>query len=227
MITDEMLRISAARSSELFIQAVTLDYDPAQQYVPSDGFEKKVKRLFRQANHPYFYQSIRRIASIFLAAILAGSVYLAVDTEARAAVFGWIKEAYEDLFVYRYEDKTENPIPESDYRPSWLPDGYTEFFVDDAAELILVVYVNEAGEMLKFNYVQNPNETSWGVDLMQMEIISVKVNGNAADLLISTSPDIANCILWSTPDNTAFYISAFLDMADLVRIAESVEKIEK
>ena len=54
----------------------------------------------------------------------------------------------------------------------------------------------------------------------------VKVHGNDADLLISTSSEIANCILWSTSDNTAFYISAFLDADDLVRIAESVEKTE-
>ena len=40
MITDEMLRSSAARSSELFAHTITSDYDPVQQYEPSDLFEK-------------------------------------------------------------------------------------------------------------------------------------------------------------------------------------------
>ena len=74
MITDEMLRVSAARSSELFIQAVALDYDPTQQYEPSNSFEKKIKRLVHRAKHPYFYRSVQRIASVLLAAILAGSM---------------------------------------------------------------------------------------------------------------------------------------------------------
>ena len=95
MITDEMLRSSAARSSELFAHTITSDYDPAQQYEPSDLFEKKIRKLFHRAKHPYFYKAIQRIASIFLAAILIGSMYLAVDTEARAAFLDWIKEVYE------------------------------------------------------------------------------------------------------------------------------------
>lgn len=226
MITDDMLRAAAAKSCELYVERRTSNYNDTVQHNFSPQFEKAIRKLKKKADHPFFYHAIHRVASIFLAVLLGASAWLAVDVEARAAVIGWIKEVYEDLFVYRYDDKTENPIPESNYRPSWLPEGYTEFFVDDSAELILVVYANEAGEMLKFNYVQNPNETSWGVDLTQMEMTPVKVHGNDADLLISTSSEIANCILWSTSDNTAFYISAFLDADDLVRIAESVEKTE-
>lgn len=100
MITDEMLRSSAARSSELFAHTITSDYDPAQQYEPSDLFEKKIRKLFHRAKHPYFYKAIQRIASIFLAAILIGSMYLAVDTEARAAFLDWIKEVYEHILAF-------------------------------------------------------------------------------------------------------------------------------
>ncbi|MBR4057984.1 MAG: DUF4367 domain-containing protein [Oscillospiraceae bacterium] len=226
MITDDMIRTAAARSCERYTDRCIDGCDDAIHHTFSSRFESKLKKLKKKANHPVFSYAMLRVASFLLVILLGTSAWLAVDVEARAAVFGWIKEVYEDLFVYRYDDKTENPIPESDYRPSWIPDGYTEYFVNDSTELIVVAYTNEAGEMLKFKYVQNPNEISWGIDLTQMEITSAKVNGNAADLLISTSPDIASCILWSTPDNTAFYISAFLDEDDLVRIAESVEKIE-
>ena len=100
MITDEMLRSSAARSSELFAHTIASDYDPVQQYEPSDLFEKKIRKLFHRAKHPYFYKAIRRVASIFLAAILVGSIYLAVDTEARASFLGWVKEVYETFFIY-------------------------------------------------------------------------------------------------------------------------------
>ncbi len=123
MITDEMLRSSAARSSELFAYTIASDYDPVQQYEPSDLFGKKIRRLLRRARHPYFYKAIQRIASLFLAAILAGSMYLAVDTEARAAFLDWIKEVYEHSIVYRILPKpTAKALPQCEL--TWLPDGF-------------------------------------------------------------------------------------------------------
>jgi len=224
MITDEMLCTAAARSSELFVQAVALDYDPAQQYEPSELFQKKIKRLFRRAKHPYLYQTMRRVAAIFLAAILAGSVYLAVDTEARAAFFGWIKETYETYFVYRFKDDSTAESAPSVLRPTWLPQGYTEYVVNDAVGTITVVYANDAGEMLTFRYSQNPKQTDWFIDSTNTIQSNAIINGNQADVFISTNPSVSSAILWTRPDHTAFYISGFLSENDLIKVAESIQE---
>lgn len=39
-----------------------------------------------------------------------------------------------------------------DYRPTLIPNGYTEFYSDTTEDTIIVVYANEEGEMLKFSY---------------------------------------------------------------------------
>ena len=227
MIIDEMLCTAAARSSELFVQAVALDYDPAQQYEPSELFQKKIKRLFRRAKHPYLYQTVRRVAAIFLAAILASSVYLAVDTEARAAFFGWIKETYKTYFVYRFEDDSTAASALPILRPTWLPQGYTEYVVNDTAGTITVIYANDAGEMLTFCYSHNPKQTDWFIDTIDTIKSNAIISGNQADVFISTNPSVASAVLWTDSNNTAFYISGFLSESELIRVAESIQESEK
>ena len=226
MITEEMLCAAAARSCEIYVAYLERGYDPENQHEFSLQFEKKIKKLKRKADHPVFYHTTKRIASIVLAILISGGVWLAVDIEARAAFFGWIKEVYESYFVYRFEDDAVSNINPSSYRPTWLPSGYTEFYVDETDNTVAIVYADEEGRMLKLNYIQNPNETDWFVKTEQVEIESATINGKPAELFISKDSETANAIIWTSDDNTAFYLSAFLSKADLIKVAESVQVIE-
>ena len=227
MITDEMLREAAAKTSAAYLRYVEQGYDPENQHVFSPEFEKKMEKLIRKTRNIFLHQTLRRIASVALAVLIGVSAWLAVDIEAKAAFFGWIKGIYETYFVYQFEDDTtSNADFHADYRPTWLPDGYSEFFFDDSTETILVAYTNDAGKILSFNYINNPNETKWLVDLSQASISETTVNGTQAKLFIATNVDTASAIAWTTPDHTAFYISAFLSENDLIKIAESVRKIQ-
>ena len=226
MITEEMLCAAAARSCEIYVAYLERGYDPENQHEFSLQFEKKIKKLKRKADHPVFYHTTKRIASIVLAILISGGVWLAVDIEARAAFFGWIKEVYESYFVYRFEDDAVSNINPSSYRPTWLPSGYTEFYVDETENTVAIVYADEEGRMLKLNYIQNPNETDWFVKTEQVEIESATINGKPAELFISKDSETANAIIWTSDDNTAFYLYAFLSKADLIKVAESVQVIE-
>lgn len=226
MVTEEMLCAAAARSCEIYVAYLERGYDPENQHEFSLQFEKKIKKLKRKADHPVFYHTTKRIASIVLAILISGGVWLAVDIEARAAFFGWIKEVYESYFVYRFEDDAVSNINPSSYRPTWLPSGYTEFYVDETENTVAIVYADEEGRMLKLNYIQNPNETDWFVKTEQVEIESATINGKPAELFISKDSETANAIIWTSDDNTAFYLSAFLSKADLIKVAESVQVIE-
>lgn len=227
MISDVMLHSAASKSCEIYITQLQSGYDADKQHIFSLDFEKRIRKLKRKADHPLFYRSAQRSASVLLALLICASAWLAVDVEARAAVFGWIKEVYESFFVYRFEDDSNTEVTPPDFRPSWLPDGYSEFTVNDIAGTIMVIYVNDAGEMLKFSYAHNPVQTDWFVDTTDTVRTSITICGKQADLLTSTNPVIASAILWTTPDNTAFYISGFLSEANLIKVAENIQEIKK
>lgn len=226
MITEKMLREAAEKASEALTAYYERDYDPDKPLEIPPEFEKKIERLKRRAKHPVFYKTMRRVASIALAILITGSAWIAVDAEARAAVVGWVKEIYETYVAYIFDSKTPITGESVDYRPTWLPDGYAEFYCDDSEDTIFVAYSNDEGQMMNFSYIHAPDETKWLVDRNNALVTQVKVNDCVAELFISTDPDNANAIMWSNEVNTAFYLSAFLDETELIRIAESVSPIK-
>lgn len=222
MITDKMLRSSAARSSELFAHTITSDYDPAQQYEPSDLFEKKIRKLFHRAKHPYFYKAIQRIASIFLAAILIGSMYLAVDTEARAAFLDWIKEVYEHSIVYRImPSSAAKDLPH--YELTWLPDGFGEPDIYENETVYSALYQNSStGEIVIFDYYRLSSEVQAKL-FTDQQPEHVLVNGIIADFYAASSDSESNNLLWIDTEAGVFCaIDSNLSKDVILHIAESI-----
>lgn len=226
MITDEMLRSSAARSSELFVHTITSDYVPTQQYTPSDLFGKKIKKLFRQAKHPYFYKAMRRTASIFLAAVLAGSMYLAVDTEARAAFLSWIKDVYEHSIVYRVMPKsTAKALPQCEL--TWLPDGYDEpdIYKDDT--MYTALYKNQVtGNDLIIFYCLLDDETQTEFFTTQQPEYLL-VSGTVAEFYGPSDDSTSSSLLWIDNNfGVLCTINGIASKETLVRIAENLYLID-
>ena len=222
MITDEMLRSSAARSSELFAHTITSDYDPAQQYEPSDLFEKKIRKLFHRAKHPYFYKAIQRIASIFLAAILIGSMNFAVDTEARAAFLDWIKEVYEHSIVYRImPSSAAKDLPH--YELTWLPDGFGEPDIYENETVYSALYQNSStGEIVIFDYYRLSSEVQAKL-FTDQQPEHVLVNGIIADFYAASSDSESNNLLWIDTEAGVFCaIDSNLSKDVILHIAESI-----
>ncbi len=222
MITDEMLRSSAARSSELFAHTITSDSDPVPQYEPSDLFEKKIRRLLPRAKHPYFYRAIRRIASIFLAAILVGSMYLAVDMEARAAFLGWIKEVYEHSIVYRImPSSAAKDLPH--YELTWLPDGFDEPDIYENETVYSALYQNSStGEIVIFDYYRLSSEVQAKL-FTDQQPEHVLVNGIIADFYAASSDSESNNLLWIDTEAGVFCaIDSNLSKDVILHIAESI-----
>lgn len=131
MITEEMLCAAADRSCEIYVSYLERGYTPENQHEFSLQFEKKIKKLKRKADHPVFYHATKRIASIVLAILITGGVWITVDAEARAAFVGWVKEVYEEFFVYRFNDETDIQNEPYEYEFTWLPNGYVKLYEKD------------------------------------------------------------------------------------------------
>ena len=157
MISEDMLRIAAAKSCKIFSNKLEGDYNANLEHEFSREFEKKIKKLKHKANHPILYRSLQRVAVVFLVILVAGGTWISVSAEARAVFFGWVKEIYETYFVYHFEGKADN-IHQTDYRPTWVPDGYVETFCDDDGNAVFVIYSDNTGNVISFNYSVKPSE---------------------------------------------------------------------
>ena len=225
-ITDEMLYRHAAGARDIWLSTFPDDSEiPEHEF--SEEFNKEMERLValsQKQKKPN--KRLRRIAAMFAVIIIGASSFIGVNAEARAAFVGWIKELTDDYLIYRYEG---TPVPDAEpmvYRPTWIPEGYSEFFVNEKTNSKTVAYSNEAGEMIKFRYIHNPGETDWFISAENTVKESTTVNGYKADLFISTDPDTAGGVIWSDENNCAFMLSGFLTVDDLLKMAESIRPVD-
>ncbi len=223
MITDEMLRNAAARSNEIYVSCFESTYDAERQHEFSAKFQRKIEKLKRKVVHPYFYGSLKRVASVILAIAVSISVWLAVDVKAREAFFGWIKEVYETYFVYRYEGETSDDATPKEYQLTWIPDGYTELFTDETLGTITVVYADANNTWLRFSYSYDPDKLSWSFNTLDVAIKQIE-NGYTAELFIPEDLNTPSSIAWITDEGVAFHISAQLTEDDLIKAAKSVRE---
>lgn len=226
MISEDMLRIAAAKSCEIYSNKLEGCYDANLEHEFSLEFEKKIKKLKHRANHPILYRCLQRAAVVFLVILIAGGTWISVSAEARAVFFGWVKEIYETYFVYYFEGEVDN-IHQTDYRPTWVPDGYVETFCDNDENTVFVIYSDNTGNVMNFNYSVNLDDTTWFIDRSNSITKQASINGSTAELIIATDDSNTNMIVWSTEDNVAFFISAFVDEDELIRMAESVSPLNK
>lgn len=225
-ITDEMLYRHAAEARDIWLDTL-LDDNEIPEHQFSDEFNKEMDRLITLSyKRKQPSRRLRRIAAMFAVIIIGAGSFIGVNAEARAAFVGWIKEVADTYFVYRYEGESDVSAAPTDYRPTWLPAGYTEFYLDDSEDTVFVAYSNEAGEMLKLSYTPNPDQTSWFVNTSNTVRNDAKVNGVHADLFIATDPATSSAIMWVDKHDTAFLLDGFLDEETLIYVAEHIEPVD-
>ena len=224
MTFEEALSKSAEISNAAYAEAVLSDYNTEFTHKFSERFEKKIRKLYHRANHPHVYRVLRRVASIALAVLVATGTFLAVNTEARAAFIGWVKEFYETLFVYRFVDDEEEISGSKSYCLTWLPDGYSKLMSTDTGETISVVYADQQGRYLKFHYISEPDETIWYFDVSKTTKEESTVHEYRADLFVANDDESASAIMWTDFNDTAYCISGYLSTEELLKVAESVKE---
>jgi len=70
LITDAQLRKAAEKSSDLYLRYVEQDYNSTPPHEFSASFEKKIRKLRKRADHPYFYKTLHKAAAVILAILI-------------------------------------------------------------------------------------------------------------------------------------------------------------
>lgn len=221
MITDKMLAQAAAELATAINESLPDPKDCTHEF--SAEFERKMKRITRRANHPILYRTLRSVASIILVITIGFGSVLAVSAEARAAVFGWVKEQYESFYEYFFEGEVE--LAESaKYQPGWMPDGCELLTVEETAGGETYIYKDKSGLLAQFYYIYDPDSQKLYIDKVEYISEPVSINGHSGEMYISIYDDETSSIVWTdNSTNTLFYVSGPYEKDTLIKIAENIQ----
>ena len=149
-------------------------------------------------------------------------MYLAVDTEARAAFLDWIKEVYEHSIVYRImPSSAAKDLPH--YELTWLPDGFGEPDIYENETVYSALYQNSStGEIVIFDYYRLSSEVQAKL-FTDQQPEHVLVNGIIADFYAASSDSESNNLLWIDTEAGVFCaIDSNLSKDVILHIAERI-----
>ncbi len=217
MISEEALRQAAAEASDCLVRSLDEAGIPVHNF--SARFERKMRRLIRRTRHPAAYRALVRVACAFLAFLLGSGVFLAVNPEARAAFFGWVRTQYEQLFVYDVANTNEQTeLPE--YTLGWLPEGYEEVERYSDPKSTRIVYANIIGNKIDFIYSKTAE-----IHLIpdSNNISSITINDQSAEIYNSQLPNGNNNLIWSSKDGTMlFELIGTCNETTLINMAKNI-----
>lgn len=140
---------------------------------------------------------------------------------------GWVQEIYESGFVYRFSHDTQEKADLGQFRPKWLPDGYSQSLVPELGDQVNVLYSDSEGHTMLFLYASSSTMLYIFPEQDPLELIHVTVNDIPADFYLDSDDTKANWLVWAHPENDLiFAIGGNLPQDTMVRIAESVEAVQ-
>lgn len=169
---------------------------------------------------------LTRVACVFIVVLLSGTAVLAYSAEARAAFFGWVRQQYGNFYEYFFDGEvavTEAKV----YELGWFPENLELIYSGDTAGGKVYIYDDETDALIQFSYISEPNNEKLYVDGVDYEKCEATINGNHAEIYISTNPEETNGIIWAdTSTNTLFSISGNFDKDTLIKMAENVKEMD-
>ena len=225
MISEERLRQAAGAAALALADSLPALEECQHEFSPN--FERRMGNVLRRGNHPAVYRGLRRVASFLLVLLLSSSVWLAVDTEAREAVFGWISERVEGAYHYFFHGTVTSQKQAENYALSEIPEGYREDDVFETDGYTEIAYVETAtGRYLSLGWLHPSTETATPELFFltgDMEREQAQVNGCAAEFYRDDTGNMANVIVWRDEErDTLLYISGYFNKEALAGLAENV-----
>lgn len=220
MITDAMIAEAAAELNEAMIKSLPAPHECKHQF--SKKFERKMDKLIYRVNHPIRYKVTSRVASILLVILFGFTVIISCSPTVRAAIFGWVKKAYESFYSYYFDSEAETES-NGKYQFDPLPEGFIEISNTEDSGTHTYVYINEHNEMLLFAYSQSSDSSVFFLDQEGYIVEEIFVSDKSANLYLAKDGSKTNGIIWCDEESgLIFFITGQFDGDELKNLAESV-----
>lgn len=217
MISDEMLTQAAQEYGQALLGALP-ETVPAHAF--SKTFQKKMARLCRKTKHSSAYTAFKRVACAVILVALLGSTAVLSSAEGHATVMGWI-----NMISDRFTQKTEEPIAKN-YDLKEVPEGYRLVERSQRRGGGFVLYVDQRGSFLVFDYQYDPDGGSYFMKMENHIHLQETVDGQLMDIYLSQDPAYRNAVVWSVPGKAIFSISAYLEENDLIALTKKVTPLK-
>ena len=215
-LTDEMLSQCAAEASALWLAQV-LDPDaPPHRF--SRRFERRMAALLRRQRHSPRQRRARtfarRAAAVVLILLLGLGAFLAVDTEARAAVLQWVRETFSHSVIYRFPEHEEGFV--------LVDSGYDE----TAGECFYLYEEIDGRQSFSFDAISMFDGTI--IELFNIDdpskIEAVLINGMRGEFCPANDPSDYNNLIWfDKVHNLAMWLGGDISKTDILHIAQEVK----
>ncbi len=214
------------------------EFSSTEQVETSLKFQKSMhsllsnpKKWAERRQKPVWKKTAKMVATIALIGILSLGMLMLISPKVYAAVVNWVTEWYETYVMYRFSgEHTESDLPE--YQLSYIPEGYCRnaeilSTPDDFSRVTALQFTAYSGKhRLLFEYGPMDSGSALTIELENMSVSEVSINGNRGHLYSSTIDSQVSCIIWiDIQNNTCLLIDGFLSDDELIRIAQSVTLI--
>lgn len=223
-LADEALRTAAAKVRNALLATLPPPSECNHDY--SEAFNEKMALLIiKDRRRSSTSRFLRRVAIVFLVLLLGVSSFLAVNSEARATVMRWFREAFDNVIVYHFQGAPEKLIPR--YTLTWVPEGYEEIDRIEMDRSLQILYMNKETEDLFAFEVSLVHEGKESYIIMlsdQYEHENLTVRGNHAEYFQEALPNEPDILMWFNKEETlVFCIHGFFDKEIMLHIAENVK----
>lgn len=193
----------------------------------SAQFHEKMDRLLTRDRALTAMATVRRwTAAIILMILFGAATVLAVDTEARASFFDWVRKLYENSLVYEFFGAApDEGLPS--YELGWVPEGYemVDEYRDDIGHSIVYQKENDETAVFVLDYHLRQEGEIYEVlfDKGKYQTSQVIVNGQSGDLYLSLDNTETNQLVWIDDERgIIFSLNGFLNQQDIMHIADGL-----
>ncbi len=221
---------------ETYVDSIVDELEDKKEEIKNTTFPKKldtwvqeyIKKEEKKENKIRLIKNIKnqsKRAAIILLIIIAGISTLIFTVEAiRVRVFNYFIERNEKYTEIRVEEENDIKTPELDwenyYQPTYMTKGY--FFESSKGIGSIKVLKYSDGEN-QITFTQANNGTDFQLDTEDAVTENIIINGNEGFLIIKEDRSM---IFWHNEEKS-FTITGNIKKEEIVKIAESMEKIKK
>ncbi len=226
--TDKDLKEAAELACEAWYKALPRLED-CVPYSFSDSFKTNMDLLIKEVKrHEKVVLFSRRFVAALIALLIGLSLWLTVDTDARAVVRNWFREVFGTTVLYHYTDNAEiTELP--NYELSYIPEGFEEIDRLEEPDILSLLYVNpDTEDAIQFECYLFSETLSMQIfyeDHLYQE--KIKINDISGDYYAADETSQTNTLVWfDETGQIVFILNSNLEKDVILHMAEGVNLVK-